>query len=146
MADNQTQSFSSHTRWFPPFHFFALPVTLFYGLYKIVQAVRDPTTATAIAAVYAMAIATGVLASRVMALAVQDRLIRLEETMRMQRLLPATMHSDIAKISREQFVALRFASDAELADLVRRTVVGELTSQKSIKQAIKNWRGDYLRA
>ena len=146
MADSAPQSYASHTRWFPPFHFFAFPVTTAYGFYKVVDAVRNPSTGSAVAAVYAMAIAMAVLCSRVMAVAVQDRVIRLEETLRLQRVLPASMQGDIAKISRVQFVGLRFAPDDELQDLVRRTVAGELSTQKSIKQAIKHWRPDLLRA
>ena len=146
MTDPGTQNLGNHPRWFPLFHFFALPVTLFYSLYQIAVAVRDPTKASILYAVFTFAVACAVLGSRVMAVAVQDRVIRLEETLRMQRVLPASMHGDIAKVTREQFVALRFASDNELPELVRRVVAGELPSQKSIKVAIKNWRGDFLRA
>ena len=146
MTDPGTQNFGNHARWLPIFHFFALPVTLFYSIFQIVLAIKDPTKATMMYAVFTFAVACGVLASRIMASAVQDRVIRLEETMRMQRLLPTAMLGDIGKISRQQFVALRFASDAELPELVRRTAAGEFPTQKAIKQAIKNWRGDYLRA
>lgn len=146
MTDPGTQNLGNHLRWFPLFHFFALPVTLFYAIYQIVMAVKDPTRASILYAVFTFAVACAVLASRVMAVAVQDRVIRLEETLRMQRVLPATMQGDIARITREQFVALRFASDDELPELTRRAVAGEFPSPKSIKLAIKNWRGDYLRA
>jgi hypothetical protein len=81
-----------------------------------------------------------------MALTVQDRLIRLEETLRLQRVLPAGMQADIAKLRRRQFVALRFASDEELPELVRRVVAGELADARSIKQAITKWRPDWFRA
>ncbi|HVT40633.1 MAG TPA: DUF6526 family protein [Gemmatimonadaceae bacterium] len=146
MPEAPVQNFSNHTRLLPIYHFFALPVTLLYALYQIYEAARNPTTASIVWAVYASAIACAVLASRFMAVSVQDRVIRLEETLRMQRILPASMQGDIAKLTRRQFVALRFASDDELADLVRRTVAGEFQTQKEIKQAVKNWRADWLRA
>ena len=146
MTDPGTQNFSNHARWLPLYHFFAFPVTLAYSLYQIKLAISNPTRDTILFAIYTFAIACVALAARLMANTVQDRVIRLEETLRMQRVLPAAMQGDIAKIAPKQFVALRFAPDAELPELVRRTVAGELPNQKAIKQAIKNWRGDHLRA
>lgn len=146
MTDPGTQNFDRHTRWYPLFHFFAGPVTLFYALYQLSLAVRHPSHDSILYAVFTLAVVGAVFASRLMALTVQDRVIRLEETLRMQRVLPASMHGDIAKLTRGQFVALRFAPDEELTDLVRRTVAGEMANPKAIKQAIKKWRGDYLRA
>jgi len=77
---------------------------------------------------------------------VQDRVIRLEERLRMRQLLPADMQPQIDALSARQMVALRFASDAELADLVREVTAGKLTTSKDIKQRVKNWRPDWLRA
>ena len=142
----QSQSYANHPRFFALYHFFALPVLAFYAIYELVQLVRHPSVAAGGDALVALAIAALALAARAMPLTVQDRLIRLEETMRMQRVLPAAQQGDIARLQRKDFVALRFASDAELPELVRRTVAGELTSQKAIKQAIKDWRPDYFRA
>ena len=141
-----TQSRSSHARYFPIYHFFALPVVLIEAIIRIRRFAAMPDQGTLWHAVVAVAIACAVLAARVMPLAVQDRVIRLEETLRMQRLLPAAQQGDIGKIGRRQFVALRFAPDAELPDLVRRVVAGELVSQKDIKNAIRDWRADYFRA
>ena len=146
MTDPGTQHIGNHTRWFPLFHFFAFPVTLAYSFYQISVAIKNPTRDPILYAIYTFALACAVLASRMMANTVQDRVIRLEETLRLQRVLPATMQGDIAKITRDQLVGLRFAPDAELPELVQRTVKGELSTRKSIKQAIKNWRGDHLRA
>ncbi len=146
MPDTNPQHIGNHTRWLPIFHFFALPVTLFYSLFQIKLAVSNPTRDSILYAIFTFAVASAVLASRLMANTVQDRVIRLEETLRMQRVLPASMHGAIPKISRAQFVALRFAPDEELPELVRRTVAGEFPSQKEIKRAITKWRGDHLRA
>ena len=146
MSEPGSQHFGNHTRWLPMFHFFALPVTLLYAVYQITVAVGNPTKDTILFALFTLAAAIAVLASRLMANTVQDRVIRLEETLRMQRVLPASMQGDIERISRQQFVALRFAPDEELPELAKRTVSGQVTTPKAIKQAIKTWRADHLRA
>ena len=81
-----------------------------------------------------------------MVLAVQDRLIRLEMRLRLRELLPSAQYGDILRLTVRQMVALRFASDAELPDLVRRVLAGELAGSKAIKAAIKDWQPDWQRA
>ena len=83
--------------------------------------------------------------SRVNALKVQDRVIRLEERLRYKELLPNDLAEKASNFKTSQMIALRFASDKELLDLVERTLNGEFATTKDIKLAIKNWRGDYLR-
>jgi hypothetical protein len=83
--------------------------------------------------------------SRSQTLRVQDRIIRLEERLRLQALLPAEDRAHIDELSIKQLIALRFASDAELPALVRKTLTQNL-EPKAIKQSIVNWRGDYYRA
>ena len=78
------------------------------------------------------------------ALAAQDRIIRLEERLRLTALLPAEDRAHIDELSIKQLIALRFASDAELPALVRKTLTQNL-EPKAIKQSIINWRGDYDR-
>jgi hypothetical protein len=96
--------------------------------------------------VVAFGLLAGLFAARAMALRVQDRVIRLEVQARMRGCLPAELQSRINELTPPQMVALRFASDAELADLVRDVLAGKLANQKAIKLAIKDWQGDYLRA
>jgi hypothetical protein len=86
------------------------------------------------------------LFSRVQALTVQDRVIRLEERLRLRQLLPADLHPHIDALTHRQLVALRFASDQELADLVREVIAGQLATPKDIKLRVRNWRPDFLRA
>lgn len=141
-----SQSYANHTRWLVPYHFVVAPILIVHVGLTIRDAVRTPSAATAWGAVVALAIFLGIGFARSQALTVQDRVIRLEETLRLQRLLPAEEHGEIAKLTRRQFVALRFASDAELPALFRRVRKGELTDGKAIKQAVTAWRADELRA
>ncbi len=144
MADSQT--FANHTRYFPLFHFFAFPIVAAHAAMQTYYLIRSPGTGQLWSALVAWAIVAGILSARVMALRVQDRVIRLEETLRMQRVLPADLHGAISDLSPRQMVALRFASDAELPDLVRRAASGEFPTHTDIKKAVRGWRPDYLRA
>ncbi len=89
--------------------------------------------------------ATGLLYARRFSTGVQDRVIRLEERLRMERLLPDDLKGRIEDLTTDQLIGLRFASDAELPGLVRRVLDGELTERKEIKQAVKDWRADHQR-
>jgi hypothetical protein len=140
------QTFSNHTRWFPPFHFFVMPVLLINFLNSIRHLVNWQGRETWFEVVLAAALVMLGLTSRAQTLAVQDRVIRLEMRLRLNEILPADLRSRINEITREQFVALRFASDAELAELTREVLAGTLTTRKAIKARVKNWEGDYLRA
>jgi Family of unknown function (DUF6526) len=94
-----------------------------------------------------MALALLVLAflARIFALGVQDRVIRLEERLRYQQLLPDDLNPRINEFTINQLVALRFASDAELPALARKVLDGNMTDRKTIKQMVQNWRADYQR-
>lgn len=140
-----SQSFQNHARYIPAFHFFALPILIINAVVAVKHAVSTQDLSSALAALVAIALFLGVFYGRVMPLTAQDRVIRLEETLRLQRILPTEQQGDIAALSAKQLVALRFASDAELPDLVRRTKAGEFAKPSDIKRAIKNWRADYLR-
>lgn len=140
-----TQNYGNHTRWLIPFHFIVLPLLLVNIVLNVRDLIRQPTTWTLWGTALSITLFIGLTLARTMALTAQDRLIRLEETLRLQRLLPAEQHGEIASLTRQQFVALRFASDAELPALFGRVRSGELADMKAIKQAITNWRPDLLR-
>lgn len=139
------QSYANHTRWSPVYHFFVSPVVGLYVLAMLWAAVRTPSLSTAADAVVALAIYAGLVMARVFALTVQNRLIRLEERLRLQRLLPGDQLEASARLTTRQLIALRFASDGELPGLVQRVLAGELAEPKAIKQAVREWRPDYLR-
>ena len=145
MAERE-QSYKSHTRWLPGYHFFVMPVLLINLINALRHVVLSPTRHTAWEVVLGAALLLLGLLSRVMTLTVQDRVIRLEERMRLRQTLPADLHAHIDSLSHRQLVALRFASDAELADLVREIAAGRLATGKDIKMRVKSWRPDWLRA
>ena len=145
MSDTAPQSYAQHARYVPAFHFFVLPVLLINVIVQIVAAVRAPGAASAWGVVVALALGTAAVFLRIMALTVQDRVIRLEETLRLTRLMPSRA-ADIARLTRGHLVALRFAGDAEVPSLVDRILAGEIGTRKDIKAAVKAWRPDYLRA
>ena len=140
------QSFKNHSKNNPAWIFgVLLPFFLnfIWALYRIIQSVTIETVLN-----LAMAVAFLILwwFVRRMALTVQDRVIRLEMRLRLRDVLPPSMHADIPRLTRGQLVALRFASDQELADLVREVLAGKLAGQKDIKMKIRDWQADYLRA
>jgi len=142
----RVQTYKNHLRWLPAFHFFVLPVLLLNLLNEARHAWRYPSEGAAFAAVVAAALLTLGFLSRVQAVTVQDRVIRLEMRLRLRQVLPAEMHGRINDLTHRQLVALRFASDAELPELVREILDGKLQTPKEIKLRVKNWQPDWLRA
>jgi uncharacterized protein DUF6526 len=144
MAD-QTQTFASHRRYIPIWHFFALPVLLINVFVVAYHFVRDPQLIKGWAVLVSIALLIGIFVSRYMPLRAQDRIIRLEETTRLERLLPADLRGRVGELTSRQLIAIRFAPDDEVPDLTRRALNGELKTPGDIKRAIRNWRADHLR-
>jgi hypothetical protein len=140
------QTYKTHIRWFPPFHFFVMPVLLINVFVSGWLLYRSPSRLGTWELIVAIALVMTALTARVMVVAVQDRVIRLEMRLRMRELLPADLQARIGELTREQCVGLRFASDAELPALVRRVLSGELKTTREIKKQVAQWQGDYLRA
>ncbi len=145
MADRE-QSYKSHTRFLPLFHFFVLPVLLGNFLLTVWRLTQAPGLNTAWGAVVAFALVGLCFLSRIQPVTVQDRVIRLEERLRLRQLLPPDLHPQINALSHKQLVALRFAGDEELAEMVRDIAGGRLTTPKDIKMRVRSWRADWLRA
>ncbi|WP_348268969.1 DUF6526 family protein [Edaphobacter paludis] len=141
------QNFKNHTRFYPPFHFVLMPILVLNFIFSVYDTLhRYPEHKYLFHWWIVMSIALILLAllGRRQALTAQDRIIRLEERLRLATLLPASEHMHINEFTTRQLIALRFASDAELPDLARRTLTQNL-EPKAIKQAIVNWRADNLR-
>jgi hypothetical protein len=144
MAD---QNFANHGRFFPPFHFFVVPVmiiNLIWAIYRWYVAGFSWDGAERV--LLAAGLALGFLSARIMALKVQDRVIRLEERLRYERVLPSDLKPRIGEFAVGQLIALRFASDAELPGLARKVLDEKIGERKAIKQMVRTWRPDYLRA
>ncbi len=135
----EPQSYKNHGRLDPKFHFFAIPLALACFIASIFHVVKQHNSANVllVPVTFLLFLVAGI--AREYALKVQDRVIRLEETLRMEKLGVSP-----AGLTVRQFVALRFASDAELPALTERARTEALTG-KQIKQAITNWRADYDR-
>jgi hypothetical protein len=142
----RVQTYKNHARLLPPFHFFLLPVLLVNFVNAIRHVWMEPTRHFGWEVVMAFALVMLALMSRVQALSVQDRVIRLEMRLRLRGILPPDLHASINDLTPKQLVALRFASDAEMTDLVREVLAGKLGASKAIKLRVKNWQGDWLRA
>jgi Family of unknown function (DUF6526) len=142
----RVQTYKNHPRLLPAFHFFVLPVLLLNVLNEVRRAWRYPSEGSLFLAVVAAALFTLAFLSRSQALTVQDRVIRLEMRLRLRQVLPPELQTRIQDLTHRQLVALRFASDAELPELVREILDGKLTTVKEIKLRVKNWQGDWLRA
>ena len=146
MAD--TQNYSNHTRWYPLVHFVIMPLLVLNFLEHVVRiflVTGGERWEQAFWALLGLVLLLMALTSRLQALKVQDRVIRLEERLRYRDLLSADLAAKASTLTVSQMIALRFASDAELGGLVERTLNGEFEGTKAIKLAIKDWRGDYLR-
>ena len=140
------QSYKKHARWLPLFHFFVMPALLVNVVMALWGLVLSPGIWTLWSVVFAIALLGLGFLSRIQALTVQDRVIRLEMRLKLRQLLPPDLQPRINDLTHRQLVALRFASDEELADLVREVLAGKLASSKEIKMRVKQWQADWLRA
>lgn len=141
----RSQTYATHRRYHVWFHFIGVPILSINILVKLVQAVRFPSLASAWDVVVAIALVIAIVLARSYALAVQNRVIRIEERARLQRCLPDDLRAGIDELKTSQLVALRFCSDEELPEVTREVLSGELRERNEIKRRIKNWRADWLR-
>jgi uncharacterized protein DUF6526 len=143
---SEVQNFENHGRFFPPFHFFVAPVLLINVGWSIYRVIHAFSSGTVIGLLVALALLVLAFTARIMALTVQDRVIRLEMRLRLREVWPAELHPRIPEFSTSQLVALRFAGDAELPELARKVLQDNLNDRKAIKKLIRNWQPDFLRA
>jgi len=127
-----------------PWHFIAFPLLLINVIVAAVALFKNPDLTTVWLLLVAVALVLTIFTARSMATVNQDRLIRLEERIRLNQLMPGR-EADVAKLSLDQLVGLRFADDAEAPGLVDRIMAGDLSDREDIKKEVKVWRGDTLR-
>lgn len=144
MADHKPQTLENHARLDPLYHFFLAPVAVMMLIATIYEAVKEMTWMNGAHVVVMIWAIIALFKIRLYPLKVQDRVIRLEERLRLEKLLPESLKSRIGDLTESQLIALRFASDAELPALVEKTLSGNL-DPKSIKQSIRVWRPDHFR-
>jgi len=143
----EQQNFKNHVKVVPGFIFFVLPVLILnFGQSLYLWKKSEFSFGGLVAVLTAAALLVGFLLARTFALCVQDRVIRLEERLRYERILPADLLARVSELSVGQTVALRFASDAELPGLMRKVLDQKLTNGKGIKMLVMDWRADHLRA
>lgn len=145
MPAKEPQTFANHMQLVPGYHYVTAPLVMVYLVWSITRAITNRDADSLFDLVGAGALFGTYAFTRLFPLRAQDRLIRLEERLRLERVLPADLSARIPELTARQLIALRFASDAEVEGLVRDVLSGKLTDGKSIKQSIRQWRPDYLR-
>lgn len=140
MSD-RTQSLKNHARLDPPFHIFTFGLYLANVVFAVVSEVRHPDWISTWYLVISLLVIVPILKIRLYPLKVQDRVIRLEERLRLQALAPPEWHAQIYKLTEDQLVGLRFASDDEVVELAKQALEHSW-NRKQIKERIKSWRPD----
>lgn len=140
------QNYSNHAQYTPLYHYFTSPLTLIFVVWSIVRFGDAPSYDTGYFLVGALALFGAVSVSRLSPLRAQDRIIRLEEQLRYQRVLPTALAEQaMQSFSPRHYITLRFASDAELPALVEQVIANPAVKGKELKQQIRNWRADHFR-
>jgi hypothetical protein len=147
MSESTPQSLKNHGRFDPPYHFvlgFFLIANLVFAVFHLVHHWQDSRIAAAWFLVLSIVVFIPCVRLRTYPLKVQDRVIRLEERLRLQALAPAEWHTQIYRLTEEQLIGLRFAADDEVLELAKQALEENL-NRKQIKERIKDWRADYWR-
>jgi hypothetical protein len=141
---SEPQSFKNHGRFDPPYHFFLAIVLVANIIIAIIHAVHHFRFYPVWLVVLSLAALVAAFRMRQYPLKVQDRVIRLEERLRLQALAPAEWHTQIYRLTEDQLIGLRFAADDEVVELAKQALEHNL-SRKQIKERIKSWRPDNWR-
>jgi hypothetical protein len=146
MPSSTPQNYENHAQVVPAYHYVTFPLLAINFFYAFYQVVVHPSWATLLGFGVAFALVLVLFLSRMMAMTVQDRVIRLEERLRMRELLPLDLQPRIPEFTVKQLVALRFASDEELPAVAQKVLDEHIHDQKAIKRLVTNWRADHHRA
>ena len=144
MSKSELQSLKNHARFDPAYHLIILLVILVNLVLACYRVYSQPSLLSGWYLVLSLAVIVPYLRLRQYPLKVQDRIIRLEERLRLQALAPAEWHAQIYRLSEDQLIALRFAGDDEVVNLAKQALEEKLT-RKQIKERIKSWRADNWR-
>lgn len=145
MADKKPQTYANHRKFVPTYHFIAFGILVINLAWTIFRLIKEPSVGSVVAVLLALALIAMFLHLRLFPLTVQDRVIRLEERLRLKEILPEDLQPRIADLTRTQLVALRFAGDEELPGLVREVLDSKIENGEAIKKKIRSWRPDYFR-
>ena len=143
--ERQQQSYANHVRWHKPFHFFVMPVFAVHFVWTLVALILEPGWQNGENLLLAIAFIVAGFLIRINALKAQDRVIRLEEQLRFQRVFPKDFAKQLESLTTSQLIALRFASDEDLPDLIEKIKSKTIIKGGEIKKAIRKWRPDYHR-
>ena len=140
------QSFENHTKFVRGYHGLATALLVLPTLYFAFLVVRDSFSLERVAFfLFCVGVIIAALYARLFPVGVQDRVIRLEERLRMEHVLPEDLRGRVSEFTAAQLIGLRFASDAELPDLARRVLDEGISDRSEIKKAVKDWRADHQR-
>lgn len=141
---SEAQNLKNHIRRDPRFHFSLIPILITNIIIAIIWLVRKFDFQHIWFLVLSVVALLAAFTMRIYAVRVQDRVIRLEERLRLQALAPQEWHAQLSKLTEDQLIGLRFASNDEVVDLAKQTLEHNLT-RKQIKERIKSWRADNWR-
>lgn len=145
MAEKYPQTLENHFRSVPLYHFVVFGVFFVNLIWSIVRVVQNFSYHSAFLVLVAVALILLFYFTRAFALKVQDRVIRLEMNVRLERILPDDLKARADELTPDQLISLRFASNSELPELCRKVLEEKINDRKEIKKLIKDWQGDYLR-
>ena len=145
MSQTGSQSFANHARIVPGFHYGVVGALSLNFLWSMVRLFRVPGLDALVGVITAFGLLGLLFYARMFPLRVQDRIIRLEMSLRLASVLPPDLRARIGLLRPGQLVALRFASDAELPGLVRQILDENLADRREIKRRIREWQADHLR-
>ncbi len=145
MPPQDAQTFENHARYLPLYHGVLFGILTINLVWLVVRIIRRPSVEAGVALLMALAFLLLFYYARRFALTLQDQMIRLEMRLRLAKVLPADLAQRIGELTVSQLIGLRFASDEELPELVRKVLTGGITDRTAIKRMVRNWQADDLR-
>jgi len=141
MSESTAQNLKNHGRIDPPYHMVLFAVLIVNLAIVITYTAMHFSVFSAWLLIVSIAVFIPFAKLRTYPLKVQDRVIRLEERIRLQALAPAEWHAQIYRLTEDQLIGLRFAADDEVVELAKQALEKNL-SRKQIKERIQSWRAD----